>query len=100
MGAREILGDIGYAQDVDDREAPAMSLANQTDIPSNAPAEPGIYDAREVIYGLGQSVWRGSVEKVEVVAGVPNARNHKLLVKISSSPARYKGLACYDWSKP
>ena len=61
------------------------------------PQSPGKYTARMVsVDMLGHKIttqWYA----VEVVEGVPNERNHRLLVKTGASAPKYRSLDCYDW---
>jgi hypothetical protein len=64
------------------------------------PTEPGRYIAREFSFDLlGNKLFTPPYE-VEVVAGVPNARHHKLLVRTGSKNPAYKSLDLFDWSGP
>ena len=61
------------------------------------PNEPGTYVAREITYCFGGTRILSLPYKVEVVADVPNPRNHKLLVKTGLDHPKYKALECFEW---
>lgn len=61
------------------------------------PNKPGKYIAREISLGLGQSRMLSPPTEVEVVADVPNERNHKLLVRTRLEHPKYKALDCFEW---
>lgn len=65
------------------------------------PTEPGHYVAREFSLDMmGTKIFTRPYE-VEVVAHIPNPRNHKLLVKTGlKRPPYYKSLDCFDWTPP
>ena len=64
------------------------------------PTQAGRYWAREIIMGLGGTRLNTLWERVEVVAGVPNERNHKLLVPTGLQRPKYRSLDCYEWGGP
>lgn len=61
------------------------------------PTAPGKFMAREISVDLGGSMLFSRPYEVTVVAGVPNPRNHALLVKTGVTHPKYKSLDCFDW---
>jgi hypothetical protein len=61
------------------------------------PDKPGKYIAREITLGMCNTRMLSTPYEVEVVEGVPNERNHKLLVKTGLKQPKYKSLNCFEW---
>lgn len=61
------------------------------------PLEPGVYLARLISLGMLGHKMRSSPHRVEVVTGIPNERNHHLLVKTGLQHPKYRALGCYEW---
>lgn len=70
------------------------------DEPQRTPTEPGKYWARDIVLDMLGNKMLSSPYQVEVVADVPNARGHKLLVKTGGTRPRYRSLNCYEWGAP
>lgn len=61
------------------------------------PTKPGRYQAREIAIDMLGNKMFSLPYYVNVVADVPNIRNHHLLVETGVKQPRYKSLDCYEW---
>jgi hypothetical protein len=67
------------------------------------PNSPGVYKAREIIYGFGGTVFVEPARAVQVVSSDEvgsNTRGQKLFVKTGYEPPfrpKYQSLDCFNW---
>lgn len=64
---------------------------------SKEPTEPGTYWARQISIDLANQVLLSMPFKAKVVLGVPNPRQHHLLVETGLKRPHHAALSCYAW---
>lgn len=64
------------------------------------PDKAGRYWARSVSYDMLNQRILSATYMVDVVADVPNPRDHKLLVKTGHDHPKFRSLNCYEFGEP
>lgn len=80
----------------------SQALRRPTYAPEQYPTQPGQYWGRRILANgwSGDFIVDGWPQRLTVVEGVPNERNHRLLVDTAGQHPRYHGLGMYEWGEP